>query len=143
MAALTAERDTKVTETDMLGNLPVAANVILYAGALIASNAAGYAVPGAAATGLVAAGRCEQTVDNRNGAAGDKKVNLRRGVFLYANSAGGDAITIADRYKQCFIVDDQTVARTDAGATRSRAGIIMGVEPAGVWVAISPLYRSV
>lgn len=139
MAALTRNRDTKVHEIRHLGWLPVAAGVKLYKGAIVAMNAAGYAVPGATATTLVAAGRSEDEIDNSSGAAGDKKVNIRRGIFLYANSGGGDAITIADRYKQCYLVDDQTVAKTDGTGTRSRAGMVVNVEPAGVWVNIDPL----
>ena len=139
MAALTRNRDTKVHEIRHLGWLPVAAGVKLWKGSLVCSNAAGYAVPGSVATTLIAAGRSEDEIDNTNGAAGDKKVNIRRGIILLANSTAGDAITIADRYKQCYVVDDQTVAKTDGTGTRSRAGMIVGVEPAGVWVNVDPL----
>jgi hypothetical protein len=43
-------------------------------------------------------------------------------------------IVQADIGKACFILDDQTVAKTDGGATRSRAGIVEGIEGSGVWV---------
>jgi len=137
--ALTAERDTLAHEIVHLDWLPVAATTRLWAGSLVAVNAAGYAVPGAAATTLTAAGRCERTVDNLLGAAGDKKVEIRRGIFLFNNSAAADAITLAERYDLCYIVDDETVAKTDGGGTRSVAGRIVNVEPAGVWVHINPL----
>ena len=53
----------------------------------------------------------------------------------FANSSAGDLITIADIGKACFIVDDQTVAKTDGTGTRSRAGIVDGIEASGgVWV---------
>lgn len=96
-------------------------------------NAAGFLTRGATATGCVGVGRAEKTVDN-TGAAGAVSVEYRTGSFLFANSAAGDLITIADIGRACFIVDDQTVARTDATATRSRAGIVEAVEATGVWV---------
>jgi len=34
------------------------------------------------------------------------------------------------------MVDDETVAKTDGGDARSRAGLIRAVEPDGVWVQI-------
>lgn len=139
MTALAGERDTLAKEIDYLDWLPAAAGIIAYAGGIIACNAAGYGVPASEAPDIVAGGRIEKTIDNRNGAAGDQKIPLRRGIFLYSNSPGGDTITIADRYKQCFLVDDQTVARTDGGGARSRAGLIINVEPAGVWVNLNPL----
>lgn len=42
----------------------------------------------------------------------------------------------ADVGADCYVVDDQTVARTSATNTRSRAGIVVAVEPDGVWVQI-------
>ena len=137
--ALTTERDTKAHEVDHIDWLPVAASTKIYAGALVASNAAGYAIPMSTATGLTAAGRAEHTVDNSMGAAGDRKLTIRRGIFRYKNSAAADAITIADRYKQVYAVDDETVAKTDGGGTRSRGGMVVNVEPAGVWVNVNPL----
>lgn len=142
MAALTAERDTLMHEIVHLDWLPVAATTKIWAGSICCANAAGYAVPGATATTLTAAGRAERTVDNLAGAAGDKKVEIRRGIFLFGNSAAADAIAIAERYDLCYIVDDQTVAKTDGTGTRSVAGRIVNVEPAGVWVHIDPLARS-
>lgn len=79
-------------------------------------------------------GRAEALVDNSAGAAGALTIEYRQGIFLFANSAAGDLITIADIGKLCYIVDDQTVAKTDGTATRSRAGIVDGVEASGVWV---------
>jgi CCR4-NOT transcriptional regulation complex NOT5 subunit len=139
MAALTAERDTKQYEIDHVGWLPVAAGVKIWAGSLVASNAAGYAVPASADNTLTCAGRAEHSVDNSAGASGDKKLTVRRGIFRYANSAAGDAITVADRYKQVYAQDDQTVAKTNNSGARPRAGMVVNVEPAGVWVNVNPL----
>ncbi len=139
MAALTTERDTRKrgphSQLDEL-DLPVAASAIIYAGALVCLNAAGYAVPGATATTLTAAGRAEETVDNGSGANGDKRIKVFRGVFKYAN-LGADQIVQADLLKQnCYVVDDQTVAKTNGTNTRSLAGTVMDIDSDGVWVKV-------
>jgi hypothetical protein len=133
MAALTADRNTKARVGDFRES-PLAAAVKVYAGAILMRNAAGYLTKGATATGAVGVGRAEAAADNSAGAAGALKVTWRAGIFFYGNSAAGDLIALADIGKICFIVDDQTVAKTDGGGTRSRAGIVEDVEGSGVWV---------
>jgi hypothetical protein len=142
MANITANRDTLAKEITHLDWLPAAAGAKFYKGGIVVANAAGYAVPALTATTVKAAGRSEREVDNTAGAAGDKKVEVRHGIFLYDNSAAGDAITIADRYALCYLVDDHTVAKTDGTGTRSKAGKIVNVEAAGVWVHIDPLVNA-
>lgn len=137
MAALTAAR----VKTDRLGDdaippllkLPVAAATKIYAGAMVMIDA-GYAKPSATATGKLICGRAESTVDNSAGAAGDKVIAVRRGVFKWENSAAGDLIAQAHVGTVCYAVDDQTVARTDGTGTRSPAGIVLQVESDGVLV---------
>lgn len=133
MVALTSERNTPLRMGDIRVE-PVAAAVKIFAGAQVSRNAAGYLTKGAIATGGVGIGRAEATVDNSAGALGARVLEYRVGTFLFANSTAADLITIADIGKVCFIVDDQTVAKTDATATRSRAGIVEAVEANGVWV---------
>ena len=96
----------------------------------------GYAAPGGVATGLIAAGRSETTVDNTNGADGAVSADVRPGIYRYKNSTAGDAIAQADAGTDCFIVDDETVAKTNGTNTRSRAGKIIGVDSNGVWVQL-------
>jgi hypothetical protein len=133
MVALTAERNTRFRSGDLRVE-PMAATVKIWNGSLVMRNAAGFLTKGATATGCVGVGRAEKTVDN-TGAAGAASLEYRIGSFLFANSAAGDLITIADIGKACFIVDDQTVAKTDGTGTRSRAGIVDGIEANGaVWV---------
>ena len=133
MVALSSERNTRLRIGDLRAE-PMAAAVKIWGGSLVMRNAAGYLTKGATATGCVGVGRAEKTVDNTAGAAGAVNVEYRLGSFLFANSAAGDLITIADIGKVCYIVDDQTVAKTDGTATRSRAGIVDAVEATGVWV---------
>lgn len=120
--------------------IDIAANVKCFAGGLMVLDAAGNVRPGYSALGLVAVGRCEETKDNSGGAAGALKVRVRAGCFYLANSASTDALTSADVGSECYIVDDQTVART-SGGTRSRAGVVVEVDAGGVWVAVAPIAR--
>lgn len=127
MTALTSDRVTR----ELRGGLhygPAAAAVTIFAGALLCRDAAGNLTPGATAAGLTGVGRAAEQVDNRDGAAGDVIVRFEPGTFGFGNSAGADEVTAADIGKVCFVVDDQTVAKTDGGGTRSPAGIVHSVE---------------
>lgn len=135
MAALTQDRDTKRLEGGIY-EAGVAAATKVYGGSLVCINAAGYLVPGTTATTLKAAGRCEKQVDNTLGAAGAKSGKYRPGTYRFANSAAADLITIADIGSDCFIVDDQTVAKTNGTNTRSVAGKVVQVDAVGVWVKV-------
>jgi hypothetical protein len=135
MAALTADRNTPKKDARLLG-FPIAANAKIFAGALIAANATGFAAPGSTATTLTALGRAESSVDNTGGADGAKTIQVtRQDAFKYANLAT-DLVTQAEIGKNCYIVDDQTVAKTNGTSTRSVAGKVLGVEADGVWVFI-------
>lgn len=134
MAALTKERNTPARAGNVIG-YPVKASVKCLLGGL-AVLSGGYAAPGSVATALVAVGRFEETVDNAAGASGDVSVRVAEGTFKYANSAAGDLITQADAGNDCYVVDDQTVAKTNGSSTRSRAGKIEAVDADGVWVRI-------
>lgn len=115
---------------------PVKASTTIYQGALVVMDS-GLAVPGKTGTGLIALGMAEETVAN-TGANGAANVTVERGTFRFENSAAADAITAADIGKQCFIVDDQTVAKTNGGdpATRSVAGTVIDLDGSGVFVRI-------
>ena len=133
MSALTSERDTIRRSGDVL-SLQAAAAKKYFAGALVARDAAGRATPGAVATTLLGVGRVKETVDNSLGAADALVVTIERGIFQFANSTSTDEITAADIGNSCYIVDDQTVAKTSATNTRSVAGTVFDVDDYGVWV---------
>lgn len=132
--ALTGDRNTPERPGDLVV-LPVAAATVIYAGSLVVLNA-GYAEPGSTATGLIAIGRAEEKVDNSDGDAGDLTVRVKRGCFQFANSGGGDAIASANIGSACYIVDDQTVAKTSDTGARSRAGRVIDVDTRGVWLVV-------
>ncbi|OBY58234.1 hypothetical protein [Pseudomonas sp. AU12215] len=133
--ALTKDRNTPRRDGKQF-NDPVAANVKIFAGSLVCLDASGNAVPGSTSTTLKVRGLAQEQVDNTGGAAGDLRIETRRGTFQFANSAAADQIARADIGAQCYIVDDQTVAKTSATNTRSVAGTIRDVDSAGVWVEI-------
>ena len=133
MSALTQERNT-AKRTGVLLTLGSAAAVVHYAGALAARDVNGNSTPGAVATTLRGVGRVKETVDNSTGVAGDEFVDIEKGIFRFANSVAADEITRADIGNDCYIVDDQTVAKTDGSGTRSIAGKIHDVDSVGVWI---------
>jgi hypothetical protein len=133
MTALAKERDTKRRSGEIL-SLAIAAAVICYAGAIGARDANGRATPGATATTLRGVGRVAETVDNSAGADDADTVTIEKGIFAFGNSATTDEITAADIGNDCYIVDDQTVAKTNGTSTRSVAGKVFDVDSAGVWV---------
>lgn len=137
MTALGQDRNTSQLLGDVL-SASVAAAVLIYGGAIVMRNSAGDVTKGQTALGLIGVGIAMERVDNSAGAAGDEQIKVGTGVFKLANSAAADAITAADIGKPCYAVDDQTVAKTNgltAGlATRSAAGVIVGVEDTGVHV---------
>lgn len=129
---LSKERNTIQIGDGLLREIGVKTNVKIYAGALVVSDG-GVAAPGRTATGLVAIGRAEQTIDNTGGADGAQRIRVRRGVFGFRNKAD-DAILAADIGKDCYIVDDETVARTSATNTRSLAGKVFQIDGDTVFV---------
>lgn len=117
--------------------LAVAATTKLFQGGIVCKNAAGNAVKGSATAGLIAVGIALEEADNTTGAAGDKTVQAQPGCYKLANSAGADEITAADIGKACYIVDDETVAKTSDAEARPPAGIVVAIDTDGApFVAI-------
>lgn len=133
MAALTDDRNTPMRDGETLV-LGVAGAKNIYAGALVALDSTGYATPGATATTLKGMGRAEGRADNASGSDGDITVEVRKGTFRFENSSGADEISASEIGTDCYIVDDQSVAKTDGTGTRSVAGEVFDVDSSGVWV---------
>lgn len=132
MTAIATDRPTK--RRDKGQPVRKMAAVKVYAGTIVALNASGYLTNGVVATTLVDPGVAQETVDNSGGAAGDLSCRVERGVWQFANSSSTDTIGITEIGKSCYIVDNQTVAKTDGGGTRSIAGKVYDVDAQGVWV---------
>lgn len=131
MTALTENRSTmQMAAGDRVGLL--GASQTIFQGALLMRNASGHIIEGATATGSFGVGRAEEAVTSTTAAVTNQR--FREGTFRYANSASGDLIATADIGTVCYIVDDQTVAKTDGTSTRSPAGVVVDVDALGVWV---------
>ncbi len=135
MAKLTTVRDTsEIAQGAKFLSLPVKGATTIFQGSLVALDANGYAVPGSTAANLTAAGRAEETVENK-GADGELVIRIARGVFVYDNTATvANQITQAHVLKPCYIEDDQTVTSLADGA--SVAGTVIRVDENGVAVQI-------
>lgn len=87
-------------------NIPVDGGSTIYAGSLVAINAAGFAIPATDTAGLKFAGVALMQADNANGSDGDLSIRVRtEGMFELvgsglAQSQVGDPV---------YVVDDETV----------------------------------
>lgn len=121
MAALSAARVT--IQLSGLGPLPeeilypVKGTTTIYAGGIVVIDT-GYAKPGAAATGLIAIGVAQKTVDNSAGADGDLTVPVRAGIFVLENATSTDACAQTEAGTDIYILNDQTVTKTDTGHSK-------------------------
>ena len=132
MTAATEGRNTTRRNADKTSVL-VNTSATLYAGTLVTLLASGgNAVPAGTASAGIAVGVAEETVTGD----GVKRVDVSRGCFQFANSASADLITVADIGNPCYVVDNQTVAKTDNSAARKAAGKIIDVDAGGVWVLV-------
>lgn len=130
---LTDARDTtEIAQNAKYLGLPVKADATIYQGGIVALDATGMAVPGSKTAGLTAAGRAEETVENK-GADGDATIRVKRGVFIYDNSTA-NPVTQAHLLKECYLEDDCTVCSNADGS--SVAGKVIRVDPNGIAVEI-------
>ena len=120
-------------------NFPVAAGQRIFYGAVVSI---------AAADGLLRRGRSGGGfntdkvvgvalfgVDTTNGANSAVRCEVESDfVIPMLNSGGSDAITLANVGDPIYLVDDNTVALTDGGGTRPRAGLCNNVTERGVWL---------
>lgn len=132
MTAQTQARSV-VEQEGVHSEAPVKGATTIFQGALVVTES-GLAIPGKTAVGLIVLGIAVTTVQNA-GADGAKKVLTKRTTVKLFNH-GADAILPGDVGKDCFIVDDQTVAKTNGTNTRSVAGKIIAVEADGVFVRV-------
>ncbi|NPA72680.1 MAG: hypothetical protein GXO35_07610 [Gammaproteobacteria bacterium] len=129
--ALTQDRNTASQKANAIV-IAMAAGAYIHAGALVVASATGFAEAGSTATGLTYLGRAEEAVDNTSGIDGATEITImRKRAFQFKNDG---SITQVNFGKECYIVDDETLAATDGAGTRSAAGIVVGIDSDGVWV---------
>jgi hypothetical protein len=126
---LTKERDGKQWV------FPVSEGAVITLGAMVALNAAGEAVPAAAAAGLTVVGVAEDLIDR----GGQPWVKTRRGCFAFDAGASG-APSNANVGKPVYVADAVSVSTVaDNGSSSSlvsypQAGVLLGVDDDGCWV---------
>ena len=96
MAAATFDRDTRQLGTGAplndVTSYPVKAAEKGFGGTIGVHDSSGRAVKAVVATGLVCVGRVEAPFDNTNGADGDVKARILRGIFKWAQGNAGTKI---------------------------------------------------
>jgi hypothetical protein len=109
-------------------NDPVAADAVIYKGAMVGLDASGNLKPAAASGVAVMRGVALEEVDNTGGAAGAKSCQSMTGTFRVAQT-GLDRTDIGALVS---VTDDATVG----GAAALKAGKLVDLDPAGAWVEI-------
>ncbi|WP_286694981.1 hypothetical protein [Spongiibacter sp. UBA1325] len=137
MTAATKNRNTPSRASTSRG-YPVASGVHALAGTIAVLSATGFAEPATTATGKITLGCFDHECNNTNGPDGGATANVKRGYFRFENSLAADEITLTDLGQTCYLVDNQTVAKTDGTGTRSIAGIVDDIDDQGVWVLLDP-----
>lgn len=125
MAALTKNRSTP-ERIPVLRQFEAAGEI--YAGALVALNSSGKAVPASDTAGLRVLGRAETRAKT------GEMVTVKSGCFLFKNGTSAAAVAAADVGGVCYVIDDQTVGKT-GGTNSIVAGLVFDVENKGVWVS--------
>lgn len=131
MTALTEDRATPERDGKRVSD-PLADGALVFAGGMYALDGSGDAVAASAAGNAVRAVALQRT----DASSGDERVEGALGVFRFGNSESADEITRTEIGLVCYVVDDQTVAKTDDSASRPVAGVVFDVDDAGVWVRI-------
>lgn len=125
----------------------IAASVNIYVGAMVSMDSDGHCRPArATASDKVVGVATRQILTQSAGAPSDGgKVTVDRNIQRLGNSASADAITAAHIGRDCFVIDDQTVALTSNAGARPRAGRVFAVDSTGVFVnfAAGPNLRTV
>lgn len=114
MATQTAD----IPRSYQLGDLedyPVIASDIIYEGAAVGENGAGYARPLVAADPFL--GFCIENADNSTGAAGDRLVKVKTRGKVVLTVTGASAITANDR-PAVYAADDNAFTLTSTSNTK-------------------------
>ena len=136
MTALAADRIDNLTSGRDLINMPnAAASVHIYYGAMVSLDTSGNCRPARATASDKVLGVCAKSADNSSGSAGafSGGIDIDRGRTACMKNSGS-SITSAHVGRDCFVVDDQTVALTSNAGARPRAGRIFAVTDDGVFV---------
>lgn len=113
----------------------------IHQGALVVLKA-GEAIPGREGAGADNAAKAADAatlvaigIAVRSAAPADGQVSVKAGVFLFDNRSD-DAVTRSEIGKACYVVDDETVAKTSPNNIRAKAGTVVDVQGDDVWVRV-------
>lgn len=121
MAALAASRNVVEQEGKLLA-FPCVASDIIYKGALVKHNAAGYLAPCAGEAASQFAGIAYEEKDNSAGAAGDIVVRvIQEGCF----ELPGSGFSQAEVGSQVYATDDNEVTVTEGTGSKQKVGVIV------------------
>lgn len=123
----------------------VKTNEVIKRGWLVATDTNGLLVELVTATGLIAAGIALEDIDMTGLTTGSKSIRTRIGVIEAFNSGGADELDNGDMGAPVFGVDNQTVAKTSGGGTRSQVGVMHGLntETGKVRVFVGPIATAI
>jgi hypothetical protein len=120
------------------GPIGIAANLLVYGGAMVGTDASGNMVNADASTctqvvGVARKNYYNRTTDPSGGAAGAVLGEIIAGVFPFNISTDGGTITNANRWQDLYVVDNQTIslAPQSGGVSRLPAGYLVTVDTLG------------
>ena len=138
MANLTADKKS-VRKDGTVFTHPAAAGAVIYAGALAAVNAQGYAVPAADDAAQRFLGKADRRADNSTGPNGAIFAEgHREGVFEF----DGPGFTPADTGIDLYVIDDHTVGQGIAAQPVNITGVTLSRIPASRGGAYQLAYTS-
>ncbi len=129
------------------GAAGLAANTIVFKGSAISSvSGTNGVIPTATATTHIVRGVVTDLVDGTNGAASGQaaqavRVEYESGVFEF-DILGADPVTSAQEGLDVYAVDDNTIAATNGGSTRSVMGKLVRVEAGKAHVLVGDGLKS-
>lgn len=138
MANITVPRDAKRHDPASELDDSVAGGAKLIKGAIYGLDSSGDAVNMESGVAAKARGEVLVSVDNTDGADGDKRVRGRSGQFEL-HILSGDEVTKADIGNTVYAYDNHTIARTSNSGARPRMGKLVRLTRGGnAVVAIGP-----
>lgn len=133
--ALTKDKDRESKAIGRSLNVPVAAATQIFAGAIVVSNAAGFAAPASDTASEVVLGIADEGVNN-TGAAGALEVRVRKGTFEF--STAGTVVDQADVGRAVYAADDDLIEKVAGVVNNNLLGFLdsIDVETGLFWVRI-------
>lgn len=130
MAATTTDRNTRARFIERQIKLLLKSGESIPAGAMVATDATGYAVNAADTAGLIVQGRAEAAASYDDG---DREIVVARGVFQWANNGNVVQASVGTLLE---VIDNQTVGLAADGVNNIGAGYCEEVTSEGVFVAM-------